>query len=805
MKKLLLCNLLLLFNFNLGFSNSYNKSETLVCPAPTLSTTFTVGSNYATINWVENGTATAWQIILVPAGAPAPTPISVGWVYASGNPYVITGLNAHTSYDVYVRSDCGSEVSPWSNVVMITTLFAPPVCGGNYLDSGGNTANYENNANSTTTICPTNPGDRVTVTFFSFNTEASHDALYVFDGTSMADPQISSSNPAGSVPGGLAGGYWGNTIPGPFTSTAANGCLTFNFRSDATNTLAGWIASVDCAPDLCVAPNNLAVSNITNTSALLSWNGSSTNSEVLVVPYGSPIPAPGTPGVQTDTNPYIVSGLSPDGCYTAYVRAVCPTSADWSSSVDFCMFNCESSGDCLESLVLIAFLDANNNGIKDSGEINFGYGNFIYQVNDSGINQYGYGYINNGNYFIFDSNPANSYDISFDLNYGLETFYSCTASFSNITLPTGSGPNTLFFPVSIINPHLDAYVGISTSGQPRPGFHYTNYIFYQNRGTQIITSGTLTFTKDPNVSIYSILQPGTVATSDGFTYNFTNLGPYESRYISVELAVPPIPTVSLGQLITNNATIQINNDIDLSNNTSTITQAVVGSYDPNDKSESHGGKIVHSTFTSNDYLYYTIQFENTGTGSAEFIRVEDALDAQLDENTFEMLNASHAVNTKREGNQLTWHFYNINLPPTITNPADSHGFVQFRIKPKPGYAIGDIIPNTASIYFDYNPPIITNTFNTEFVNALGVSTFDANSIAVYPNPTHDRVTISNSNGNDKIASVSIYEVSGKRIYTLDKNTLNNISIDVSQFARGIYLMELISDNKTKITKKLLIK
>ncbi|WP_293871347.1 T9SS type A sorting domain-containing protein [Flavobacterium sp.] len=170
-----------------------------------------------------------------------------------------------------------------------------------------------------------------------------------------------------------------------------------------------------------------------------------------------------------------------------------------------------------------------------------------------------------------------------------------------------------------------------------------------------------------------------------------------------------------------------------------------------------------------------------------------------------MLSASHNVNTKRASNQSTWHLYDINLPPTSSNASGSHGFVYFRIKPRLGYAIGDVIPNTASIYFDYNPAIITNRFDTEFVQELGNATFSADTISLYPNSTSELVSISNSNPNDKIATIVIYEISGKIIYTLNKNMLNTISIDVSHFAQGLYLVELSSESNTKITKKLLIK
>jgi hypothetical protein len=55
---------------------------------------------------------------------------------------------------------------------------------------------------------------------------------------------------------------------------------------------------------------------------------------------------------------------------------------------------------------------------------------------------------------------------------------------------------------------------------------------------------------------------------------------------------------------------------------------------------------------------------------------------------------------------------------------------------KPGFAVGDIVPNTASIYFDTNPAIITNTFTTEFTAALANASFGFENFVLYPNPTN---------------------------------------------------------------------
>ena len=714
-------------------------------------------------------------------------------------------IGATTSSFQYTINGSAPCINDSSMAAILINCNPPPVCGSIFTDEGGITANYQNNSNQTTTICPTGPGDAVTVTFTSFNTEVLYDAMYVYNGAvAIPSQQILSANPVGNVPGGIAGGFWGDTIPGPFTSTSQNGCLTFVFRSDALNTLEGWVANISCTTVVCETPTVLTVTNITSTSVVLNWNNpSGTNAwEVLVLPQGSPIPTASSSGnYYGQILPYIVTGLSPDICYTAYVRSLCSLPSEWSSPLDFCMFNCENNASCPESLALIAFLDSNSNGVKDTGEQNFNQGNFVYQVNDSGDNLYGTS--NSDFYYIFDSNPANSYDINFTINSELSAYYTSAVSFTNVTLPSGSGSNYLYFPVVNILPHVDANVSLSPYGQPRPGFMYNNTIYYRNNGLQTIANGTLTFTKGSNVSITYVSQLGVTMTSTGFTYTFTNLLPNESRYINVDLLVPTIPTVNLGDLVTNSVTVQITNDINLSNNTASLTQTIVGSYDPNDKMESHGGKIVHADFTSNDYLYYTIQFENTGTASAEFIRVEDALDNQLDESTFEMLNASHTVNTKRVGNQLTWRFYTINLPPTVTNPNESHGFVHFRIKPKAGYAVGDIIPNTASIYFDYNPAIVTNTFNTEFFTSLNSPSFSNNEFQLYPNPAKGIVLIS-LNNNQFIDKVIFYDLEGKKIKSLSNVNTFQTNVDVSTLAKGIYFVEITTENHFKQTKKLII-
>lgn len=315
------------------------------CQQPTALVTSGLTFNSVTLGWTNVGVATSWQVLVLPCGSPAPTAVSTGWTATTTNPFVVTGLSSATCYNLYVRGDCSSTsngFSLWSGPRIVTTLVAPPICGGNFVDAAGPSANYANNSNVTTTICPTNPGEIVTVTFTSFSTEANWDGLYVYDGNTVnPSTLIASANPAGNVPGGLAGSYWGNTIPGPFTSTTADGCLTFVFRSDGSVTQAGWIANITCSPaPTCARPTLLTATNITQTSATLSWtqplnpDGSQATAwEILVLPAGSPIPI--TNGIPA-TSPYLATGLSPGTAYVFYVRAICsPTDSSIWSALNF--------------------------------------------------------------------------------------------------------------------------------------------------------------------------------------------------------------------------------------------------------------------------------------------------------------------------------------------------------------------------------------------------------------------------------------------------------------------------------------
>lgn len=105
-------------------------------------------------------------------------------------------------------------------------------CAGTFYDSG-NTGVYSNNENITRTFCSSTPGAQITFSFSTFNVESNWDYLYIYDGPTTASPILVTAT-------GNSAALIGQTI------SSSTGCLTFNFTSDGSGALAGWIAAISC-------------------------------------------------------------------------------------------------------------------------------------------------------------------------------------------------------------------------------------------------------------------------------------------------------------------------------------------------------------------------------------------------------------------------------------------------------------------------------------------------------------------------------------------------------------------------------
>ncbi len=112
-------------------------------------------------------------------------------------------------------------------------------------------------------------------------------------------------------------------------------------------------------------------------------------------------------------------------------------------------------------------------------------------------------------------------------------------------------------------------------------------------------------------------------------------------------------------------------------------------------------------------MIYQVKFENVKTAEAAAYKivVVDTLDASVfDLSTIRMLRTSHPGATfTTSNNVLRWEWIGIDLPPNV-NPPEGEGYVEFEVRLKSGLASGTQIKNAATITFDLNDPIRTNTW-----------------------------------------------------------------------------------------------
>ena len=95
-------------------------------------------------------------------------------------------------------------------------------------------------------------------------------------------------------------------------------------------------------------------------------------------------------------------------------------------------------------------------------------------------------------------------------------------------------------------------------------------------------------------------------------------------------------------------------------------------------------------------------------------------------------------------------------------------------------------------------------FNLNYINFELVTVDDvanvsnAEELKVFPNPTADNIFIQ-SNKNQPVL-IQITDINGKLVFTNSYSNTDNITIDLSSYDRGIYIVKLISENACNTTK-----
>lgn len=253
---------------------------------------------------------------------------------------------------------------------------------------------------------------------------------------------------------------------------------------------------------------------------------------------------------------------------------------------------------------------------------------------------------------------------------------------------------------------------------------------------------------------------------------------------------------NIGDTVTFKAWIVPQNPDEPSDNYKELKVVLVYSYDPNRKYSIPEGKITRNL----KHVQYHIDFENEGNDYAERVTIKDTLDTRIPVYEFQMLGASHPYTVSLQGNVVTWVFDNINLTPKKQDSVKSKGYVNFIARINTALREGDSIINTASIYFDYNKPIITNMAIMYFPKGHFGSTSKiktGNSWRIFPNPSENGITIDNIK---TPLSFAVFNSQGRLVWKQSDKLMGQFQLPTDRWSRGIYV---IVDSEGKADKFLL--
>jgi hypothetical protein len=363
-----------------------------------------------------------------------------------------------------------------------------------------------------------------------------------------------------------------------------------------------------------------------------------------------------------------------------------------------------------------------------------------------------------------------------------------------------AGNHFYLVPDSVFN---DLQVFVS-SGPARPGFNMTWYITVRNAGTTTLTP-TLDFTHDPIVN-YQSSTPNAGAyhvASRTLSWNVSAMSPQSTRNFYVITKLPV--NAALGDSVRSTAQINIAGfDVNLKDNTDYYARLITGSYDPNDKLVRPAGVGDEGKIEWADSVFtYRVRFQNTGTDTAFTVIIRDTLDQDLNIPSFKLRGTSHPVEYTLSGaGVLEFVFNQILLPDSNINEPASHGFIEYTIKRKSDIPMGTRITNSASIYFDFNPPIHTNTtLNTLYDATVQVQELHSAELNIWPNPTASVSKLILNNQEESPVKLSIHDASGRLVYYKDLgitgagNQYVDLHANMCNGVQGIYMITIETGNQ----------
>lgn len=330
----------------------------------------------ATFTWEAGSTESSWEVVVLPAGpVDLDTITTINFVYDTT--YTEYNLTSSTNYSVYVRANCsGGDNSTWERLNFITTQTPgqlPYICDfemsnpewgfynasgsnqwhiGTATNNGGTKSMYISNDNGTTNSYTSSYTDNWAYRdiFFPASTngyiisfdwkataESCCDYMNVFIGNIVEITNVNCSNYSSGFNGTTKLNSsnmnqqstftnFNYTLPGYDTDGVRR--LYFSWHNDGSiqNNPPAAVDNIMISEITCPIPSSLTATNITTTTADLSWTENGTATEWIVY-Y-----KPSTDSIWNETIVYStthqLTGLTPEMTYDVRVASDCGNGTD---------------------------------------------------------------------------------------------------------------------------------------------------------------------------------------------------------------------------------------------------------------------------------------------------------------------------------------------------------------------------------------------------------------------------------------------------------------------------------------------
>ena len=343
------------------------------CRKPSNVAVSSLTSTSANISFQENGSSATWQYVI---SSMANNPNEITPTTTTSNPILLTNLTPNTRYTIWIRSDCSTETSNWSNQLSFTTDALPAtipfLCNfENQLENSawrnlsgsvnnwaigqaaGNGHTTQNTTDSIAAYISNDNGLSYAMTdgnIYAYGyrdidfgtTPASYSLNFDWkcqgyvSGTSAYSGLIvflrnvtDTLNPTGYptyINDNLAllsqSSTWQNKEITVDNVSGVKRLIFYYFDSDYNNDPSAAIDNISVDILSCPRPFNVTVNSLTSTEAQIGWSSNVGNSWYL---YYKSTFDPFYDSILVNANNYTLQNLNPQVNYTYYLRTKCGT------------------------------------------------------------------------------------------------------------------------------------------------------------------------------------------------------------------------------------------------------------------------------------------------------------------------------------------------------------------------------------------------------------------------------------------------------------------------------------------------